>query len=64
MIDLEAMEAGVWNGAEKPNNRFSPPFHRAWKTLRPKSAPSFPQFPQLRRRVIDLFSKKKNLFFY
>ena len=37
-IDLEAMEtAALWNGVEKPNNRFPPPFHRAWKTLRPKT---------------------------
>ena len=35
IIDLEAMEtAALWNGVEKPNNRFPPPLHRAWKTLR------------------------------
>ena len=38
IIDLKAMEtAALWNGVEKPNNRFPPPFHRAWKTLRPKA---------------------------
>ena len=41
----EAMEtAALWKGGGKPNNRFPPPFHRAWKTLRPKRS-EFPTVP-------------------
>ena len=45
IIYLEAMEtAALWKGVEKPNNNFPPPFHRAWKTLRPKRS-EFPTVP-------------------